>query len=260
MSQISFIDVHAHLQDKRFVGEVEQCIENAVNAGVTRIINAGSSMADSRKVLELAEAHEACYGVVGIHPHDAKGFKDGDVETLKEMLRHPKILGIGEIGLDFHYDFSEREVQVEVFKRLWALAAELGVPAVIHVREAYEAFFAAIKGLPQPPKVLLHCYSGSLETAKIAYNLGFSFSIGGVLTFNNSKKAVEVFSWLSPDRIHLETDCPYLAPQGKRGKRNEPAYVTMVAEFLAKQRGVSLEHLAAQLTTNAKNFFGEKLV
>lgn len=260
MSQSTFIDVHAHLQDKRFAGEVEQCVENAVMAGVTRIINAGSSMADSRKVLELAKAYEPCYGVVGVHPHDAKTFKDADVAELKEMVKHPKILGIGEIGLDFHYDFSERDVQIEVFKKLWTLAAELGVPAVIHVREAYEAFFNAIKGLPQPEKVLLHCYSGSLETAKIAYNLGFSFSIGGVLTFKNSKKAVEVFSWLPQDRIHLETDCPYLAPQGKRGKRNEPAYVMLVAEFLANLRGISMEKLSEQLNANAKSFFGDKLI
>ncbi len=260
MTENTFIDVHAHLQDKRFRGDVETCIQNALDAKVTRIINAGSSLLDSKKVFELAQAHDPCYGVVGVHPHDAKNFKNEHMDSFKEMVKNPKILGIGEIGLDFYYDFSDRDVQIDVFKKLWTLAAELNVPAVIHVRKAYEAFFDSIKGLPQPPKVLLHCYSGSLETAKIACKLGFSFSIGGVLTFKNARKSVEVFQWLPMNRIHLETDCPYLAPQGKRGKRNEPAYVTIIAEFLANIRNIELSTLSNELNKNAKDFFGDKLI
>lgn len=259
MNPLSFIDVHSHLQDEKFVNDIDTCVENAKNAGVNRIINAASNIEESVQIQKIAEKYDECYAMAGIHPHNASEFDQTGISTLKQLLNKPKVLGIGEIGLDFHYDFSERDVQIEVFKKLWALGAELKLPVVVHIREAYKAFFDSIENMPAPPKVLLHCFSGSLETAKQAEKLGYNFSIGGVLTFPNSKKTAEVFSYLPLERIHLETDCPYLSPQGKRGKRNEPANLPIIAEYLAKLRGISLEELAQKLSGNAKAFFGDKL-
>ena len=169
------------------------------------------------------------------------------------------MLGIGEIGLDYFYDFAPKELQIEVFQKQWKLAASLDVPVELHIRDAYEDFFPAISNLPAPTKKLLHCFSGDLEIAKKALDLGFEFSIGGVLTFPKSEVTREVFRYIPVEKIHLETDCPYLAPQGKRGKRNEPANVSITIETLAKVKNLSVDELSEILIDNAHRFFGKKL-
>ncbi len=259
MTKSFLIDTHSHLQDKKFAGEEAQIIDNAAGAGIGLIINAGTCVENSEKAVALAEKFSCCRSLAGIHPHDAKTFNDNSISALKEMAQHPSVLGIGEIGLDFHYDFSPRDVQISVFKSLWQLAAELQMPAIIHVREAFSEFFDAIMELPRPREVILHCFSGDLDTARKAADMGFHFSIGGALTFPKSDMTRQVFTWLPEDVIHLETDCPYLAPQPRRGKRNEPAYLQHTFEFLATLRQVSRDQLKDQLYQNACNFFGEKI-
>ena len=258
MSDLRLIDVHAHLQDEKFADDLPDVVRRAGNAGVTRIVNAGTTVADSRRAVEIAAQYPGCLALIGIHPHEASSFDADSINELKAMAGEPAVLGIGEIGIDFHYDFSPRDVQIKVFKELWRLAAELQMPAVIHVREAYDAFFEAIAGLPAPTGVLLHCFSGDLDIARRAVDMGFHFSIGGALTFPKSDLTREVFGFLPADRIHLETDCPYLAPQFKRGKRNEPAYLTATIEQLAKVRRLSTAAMAEILNRNAIELFGTK--
>ncbi|PKL46631.1 MAG: hydrolase TatD [Candidatus Riflebacteria bacterium HGW-Riflebacteria-2] len=259
MGSLFLVDVHAHLQDEKLLPECDEIVKRAEEAGVKRIINAGTCIETSKQAIEIARKHSSCLALAGVHPHDASGANSATVDELRKLAALPEVVGIGEIGLDFHYNFSPPEVQVAVFKSLWQLAVELNLPAVIHVREAYEEFFAAISELPVPPKVMLHCFSGDLDIARRAADLGFHFSIGGALTFPKSETTRAVFKFLSADVIHLETDCPYLAPQPKRGKRNEPAWLPLTLEHLAKVRGTTCDDLARILHLNAISFFGPRL-
>lgn len=259
MSKPLFTDVHAHLQDEKFAGELDDIVFRAYQAGVYRIINSTSNLNEAEKVIKIAERHEGCYAMVGIHPEDDELYSSETLSIIEEYLQHPKVLGIGEIGLDYHYDGINKNRQIKVFQEQLNFAGENQIPVEIHVRDAYSDFFEVISEVKLPDKKLLHCFSGSKEIAKRALDIGFDFSIGGVLTFANAKKAVEVFSYVPLESIHLETDCPYLAPQGKRGQRNEPAYVPIVAEFLAKLRGLTIEQLSEVLAKNAYEFFGKKL-
>ena len=258
MAEQFLVDVHSHLQDEKFSADREEVIKRAIQAGVKRMVNAGTSIADSRLAIELAGRHPECLALVGIHPHDASTFTETSIAELRAMASETGVVGIGEIGLDFHYDFSPRELQINAFKQLWLLAVELRMPAVIHVREAYDAFFTALEDLPKLDNVLLHCFSGDLEIARTAVDKGFHFSIGGALTFPKSDLTREVFKILPESRIHLETDCPYLAPQSRRGKRNEPAYIVSNLEQLAKVRKLSTSAMAGILKQNAISFFGAK--
>ncbi len=260
MSEIFLIDVHAHLQDEKFIEDREKVIKNASDAGVKIIINAGTCIETSAQAVEISQANRSCKALVGLHPHDSAKFDDQTVQQLKKMASLPQTLGIGEIGLDFHYNFSPPEVQIKVFKILWQLAAEINRPAVIHVREAFDDFFSSIKELPAPPKVLLHCFSGDLDIARRAADMGFHFSIGGALTFPKSDITREVFRHLPDNLIHLETDCPYLAPQPRRGKRCEPAFLPMTLEYLARLRQSPVEKMAETLKTNAVSFFGPAIL
>ena len=253
------IDVHAHLEDDKFSEDVRETIERASKAGVKRIINAGCSISECEAIIKLSEQYNECFSIVGVHPHNAKEFVEEDLEKLTNFTKHEKVLGIGEIGLDYFYDFAPKDLQIEVFQKQWELAAKLDLPVELHIRDAYDDFFPSIKGLKQPPKVMLHCFSGDLDIARKALDLGFEFSIGGVLTFNKSEITRQIFKFIPDNRIHLETDCPYLAPQGKRGKRNEPSFVTITIETLAKVKECSVEHITEILYQNAKNFFGKKL-
>lgn len=259
MPEQYLIDVHAHLQGEKFAQDLDAVVANSLEAGVGKIVNAGTCVETSKEALSIAEKFASCYAIVGIHPHDASSFDETSIASIKKLASHKKALAIGEIGLDFHYDFSPRDNQEQVFEQLWSLAVELKMPVVIHVREAFERFFPIISGLPTPPAVMLHCFSGEIDVAKKAVDLGFHFSIGGVLTFPKSDTTREVFKFLPAEVIHLETDCPYLAPMPKRGKRNEPALLTHTFEFMAKLRELDQEALRQQLINNARNFFGSGL-
>ena len=259
MNNFFLVDVHAHLQDEKLFPECDEIVRRAEDAGVKRIINAGTCVVTSKQAIEIARKHHNCLALVGVHPHDASGANSTTGDELRELACLPEVVGIGEIGLDFHYNFSPPEVQVAVFKELWKLAAELNMPAIIHVREAFSEFFAAIHELPTPPKVMLHCFSGDLDLARRAADMGFHFSIGGALTFPKSETTRAVFKYLPDEVIHLETDCPYLAPQPKRGKRNEPAWLPLTLESMAKVRGMDCSEMAHILHRNAVTFFGPRL-
>ena len=254
-----FTDVHAHLQDKQFEGELDNIVFRAYQAGVYRIINSTSNLNEAEKVIKIAERHEGCFAMIGIHPEDDELYSSESLNIIEEYLKHPKVLGIGEIGLDYHYDGINRDRQIKVFQEQLNYAGENEIPVELHVRDAYADFFDVVSEVKMPRKKLLHCFSGSREIAKRALDMGFVFSIGGVLTFANAKKAVDVFSYIPLESMHLETDCPYLAPQGKRGQRNESSYVPMIAEFLAKLRNITIEQLSETLAKNAADFFGSKL-
>ncbi len=259
MNSAYLIDVHAHLEDEKFDNDVRETIERASAAGIKKIINAGCSINECQKIFEIVKKNPECYCIVGVHPHNAKEFRDSDLDLLTDFVKSDKCLGIGEIGLDYFYDFAPKDLQVEVFQKQWELASKLEQPVELHIRDAYDDFFPAIKGLKQPKKVMLHCFSGDLDIARKALDLGFEFSIGGVLTFKKSELTRNIFKFIPEDRIHLETDCPYLSPEGKRGKRNEPANVSITVEYLAKVKNCSVEHITEVLYNNAKNFFGPKL-
>ncbi|HAE38357.1 MAG TPA: hypothetical protein DCG57_06930 [Candidatus Riflebacteria bacterium] len=259
MSDVFLVDVHAHLQDEKLFSECSELVARASESGVQRIINAGTCVETSLQAIDIARQYPGCSALVGVHPHDASGADAETENRLRELAKLPEVVGIGEIGLDFHYNFSPPEIQTAVFKSLWRLAADLDMPAVIHVREAFDDFFAAIKELPRPPKVMLHCFSGDIEIARKAADLGFHFSIGGALTFTKSDMTRAVFKFLPDNVIHLETDCPYLAPQPKRGKRNEPAWLALTFEHLCKLRGTDCEDMRRKLHNNAITFFGSRL-
>lgn len=259
MNSAYLIDVHAHLEDEKFNDDVRETIKRASEAGIKKIINAGCSINECRKILEIVKDNPECYCIVGVHPHNAKEFQETDLNLLSEYVKTEKCLGIGEIGLDYFYDFAPKDLQIEVFQKQWELAAKLNQPVELHIRDAYDDFFPAIQCLKQPPKVMLHCFSGDLDIARKALDLGFEFSIGGVLTFKKSETTRNIFKFIPDDRIHLETDCPYLSPEGKRGKRNEPANVSITVEYLAKVKCCSVEYITQVLYDNAKRFFGSKL-
>jgi len=247
-------DTHAHLDFPQFDGDREEVIERALAAGVRRIINVGADLASSRRAVALAEAHPPIYAAVGVHPHDAKTLTDEALAELLGLARHPKVVAIGEIGLDFYRDLSPREAQRQAFERQLALARELGLPVIVHDRNAHAEVMDVLRrrGL----RGVLHCFSGDPEMARQAIEMGFYISVAGPATFKNAKRLPEIVRQLPLERLLIETDCPYLAPHPHRGRRNEPAYVRLVAEAVADIKGLPLEEVARVTTANARALFG----
>jgi TatD DNase family protein len=253
----TLFDSHCHLEDKRFAGEVEATLTRMREAGVARCILAGSDVETSEQIAKLAAAHVNVYGVVGVHPHEAKSFTQDTLTRLAALLAQPRIVGVGEIGLDYYYDFSPREMQREAFAQQLVFACEKGVPAVFHVRDAHGDtldMFRAHKG--QLPAGVLHCYTGSVESAREYLGMGFYISFSGTVTFANAHNLQEAARYVPLSRLLVETDSPYLAPVPMRGKRNEPAYVRYVAEKVAQLRGIPLETLIEQTTANVEKLYG----
>lgn len=248
------IDSHAHLNDSAFSQDLAEVVARAKDAGVHTIINVGYDLASSRKAVELADLYPELWAVVGVHPHDAKTWNPEIRQALKDLSKHRKVLAIGEAGLDYYYDNSPREQQRLVFREQLTLARELNLGVVVHSREATQDTLEIIREYPDV-RCLLHCYSGSFETAEIYSEMGHYFSFGGPITFQNAKRLREVVSKMSLDRILLETDCPYLTPHPHRGKRNEPAYLTYTAEKLGAIHGRSVEEIVQITETNTRRFF-----
>lgn len=248
------IDSHAHLNDPAFHEDLAEVISRAEAEGVETIINVGYDLVSSRLAVTLAERFSGLWAVVGLHPHDARFWAEDLRDSITALTRHPKVLAIGEVGLDYHYDHSPRDVQRHVFREQLALGRELGLPVVIHSREATQDTVDIIGEYPDV-SCLLHCYSGSLETARIYENMGHYFSLGGPITFNNAHKLRDVVAGIPLERILLETDCPYLTPHPYRGKRNEPARLGLVAEKLAEIHGCTLEDVVRQTVENTRAFF-----
>lgn len=248
------IDSHAHLNDPRFADDLEAVVERAKNAGVHTIINIGYDLESSRRAVQLAEEFPGLWAVVGLHPHDAKLWDKKMEAELKCLAGHSKVVAVGEIGLDYHYDNSPRPHQKQAFQAQLALCSELGLPAVIHSRDAAQDTLGVIEQFPQVP-CLLHCYSGSWETSRIYQEMGHVFSFGGPVTFKNARRLRDVVKRIPPERILAETDCPYLTPHPHRGKRNEPAYLVYVLEKLAEIHELSVEEMIRLTEENTKKFF-----
>lgn len=248
-------DTHAHYDDRRFDDDRETLLAALPASGVGLVCNIGCDLPSSRKSLALARQFPHVYAAVGIHPHSADDAVPQDYAELRQMCRDPKVRAIGEIGLDYHYDFSPRLVQIEVFSKQMALAQELGMPVVIHEREAARDCLDVVRQYDLCRGVY-HCYSGSVETARGLIQRGYYLGFNGVITFSNARRSHEVLRWMREDRILLETDCPYLTPVPHRGERNDSRLMCHTLAVMAELRGVSPEEMARITTENARRFYG----
>lgn len=250
-----YIDSHTHYDDRRFETDRDVLLESLAESGVTAVVNAGSSMGSSHASIALAEKYPFVYAAVGVHPHEAVNMTDDDEGTIKKLCEHKKVVAIGEIGLDYHYDNSPRDVQKARFAEQLALARDLDLPVIIHSREAASDTFDIIKK-SGVKKGVLHCYSGHLPMAEEYIEMGFYIGLGGVATYKNAVKTVEVAAGVPLDRLLIETDCPYLAPVPFRGKRNDSSKLPFIAEAIAKIKGIKKEEAAAATAENAVRVFG----
>ena len=237
------VDSHCHINDQQFDQDREAVIARALEAGVECMMVIDAP--------EFAEPHPFLCATIGIHPHEAAKATGETFARLRSLSAHPKVRAVGEIGLDYHYDFSPRDVQMRVFRRQMEMAAECGLPIVIHTREAWDDTLAAVKnagGLPHGG--IMHCFTGDAAQARQALDMGFHLAFGGVLTFPKAEALREAARVTPEDRLLIETDCPYLAPVPHRGKRNEPAFVAQTARRLAEVRSTAIEEIAEVTTRN----------
>src|SRR5260370_10809793 len=252
------VDTHCHLADAKFRDDVEAVIERAVAAGVSQMISVGAigPIESDRLTIEIAERHENIFAAVGVHPHDAKDCTPERIAQLRELATSKKVVAIGESGLDFHYMHSPIEAQEASLRAHLALAAELDMPIVIHCRDAEHRLVEIVRETGIPPRTgVIHCFTGDSSAAREFLALGFCISFSGIITFKNSAPIREAAALVPDDRVMVETDSPYLAPEPYRGKRNEPAYVTRTLEMLANLRRVDPTTLGAQVIANAARVF-----
>jgi TatD DNase family protein len=248
---VKLVDSHCHLDDKQFDPDRDDVIARARGAGVERMmaIGTGSGPPDLEAALRLARQYDFIYATVGVHPHDASKATPETFAAMEALAGESKVLGIGEIGLDYHYDFSPRDVQREVFIEQLKMAGRAGKPIVIHTREAWDDTLLVLRE-HWSGSGIIHCFSGGPEEARSALDLGFYLSFGGVLTFPKADALREAARLALEDRLLVETDAPYLAPAPKRGKRNEPAFIVETARRLAEVRGIAPERIAEVTTEN----------
>lgn len=246
------IDSHCHLE--MFEDKIDEVLKRATVAGVKSIITISSDTESIEEVINIAEKYPQVYATVGIHPHDAKDLDDSVLKKIFELSRYPKVVAIGEIGLDYHYNNSPRDIQKNAFIKQLELAKEIDLPVVVHSREAFEDTYNILKE-SNIKMAVMHCFSGNLSQAKKYIELGFFISISGVVTFKNANKIKEVAKFVPDENLLIETDAPYLAPEPMRGKINEPSFLTYTAKALAKIRGVSLEDIDRITTVNTNRLF-----
>lgn len=249
-------DTHAHLDDQDYEEDFQDVLSRMESAGISQMTNVGYDFASSKRSLQLAQNYDFIYAAIGIHPHNAEGITNEVLDQLQDMAKQPKVLAWGEIGLDYYRDLSPRSLQKDIFVRQIELANQAGLPIIIHNRDAHQDVLEIVKAHPPKFGGVFHCYSGSWEMAKILLNIGFYLSFAGPVTFKNARHTVEVAKNAPLDRILVETDSPYLSPEPRRGKRNEPAYVREVVKKLAEIRELSLEDMAQQTMHNAEKLFG----
>ena len=247
-----FVDTHAHLQWESFDDDREDVLERAKEKHVTRIVNIGFDIAGSLKGVNIAEKYGGLYATVGIHPHSANTLTTKIVDKLREIAVNPKVVAIGEIGLDYYRNFSPREVQKQAFETQLALARELELPVVIHDREAHDDILQALSRFKGEIKGVMHCFSGNKEMAQQCIDLGFKIAFNGTITYPKNHELRKIVEWIDLKSMLLETDCPWLAPQEVRGKRNEPSFLPMIAKEIAKLKRISVNDLAEITTRNAK--------
>jgi TatD DNase family protein len=251
-----FVDTHAHLDFPEFEKDVNEVVERALASGVTAIVNIGTSVESSRKVIEISREFDCCWAAVGIHPHDAKDVSDSAMEALRELGKDKKVVAVGEVGLDFYRNLSPREIQEAAFRRFLDLAEELDKPVIIHSRDASRQTLQILEGRGKPLRGVMHCFSSSPEVAKRCFGLGLLVSCAGQITFSNADTLRTKFRQIPYQNVMLETDCPFLAPQKWRGERSEPAYIPEIAQEFSRLYSVPLEEIARVTTENAKKLFG----
>ncbi|QPA58915.1 TatD family hydrolase [Lysinibacillus sphaericus] len=252
-----FIDTHVHLNADQYEEDLQEVINRALEAKVEKMVVIGFDRKTIERTMELIEQYDFIYGVIGWHPVDAIDSTQEDLEWIEELAAHPKIVGIGETGLDYYWDKSPKDVQQVIFRKQIQLAQKINLPIIIHNRDATgdvvkilrEENAASVGGV-------MHCFSGSVETARECIAMNFMISLGGPVTFKNARLPKEVATEIPLEHLMIETDAPYLAPHPYRGKRNEPAFVPLVAEEIARLKGLTIEEIAQATTDNAKNFFG----
>jgi len=247
-------DTHGHLLDERFDDDREALIADLPAQGIVGFVEIGTDIAESTKAAALAARVDYIYAAVGVHPHEAKDAPDDYLDRLCTLSQQPKVVAIGEIGLDYHYDFSPRDVQKKVFEQQLSLAAEIGLPVALHMREATQDMMAILRE-HRGVRGVMHCFSGSAETAEECIDMGLYVSFAGTVTFKNARKTVEAAEAVPMERILAETDSPYLSPEPKRGRRNDPRNVRYVIEKLAAVKGVSFKEMCDINIANAKGLY-----
>lgn len=257
------VDTHCHLDFERFDEDRDQIVARAAEAGVNRIIVPAVDLNNCTAVLKLTDQYDNVFAAVGVHPNSSAGWQDNWLETIHDFAGHKKVVAVGEIGLDYHWDNSPKEVQHRALINQLALAAELDLPVIIHNRESSADVIRLLKDSPlngRDNPGVLHSFSADWQTAEAALEMGFYLGFTGPVTFKKADDLREIASRIPLDSILIETDAPFLAPQPRRGKRNEPAYVKYIAERLAALHNMELEDFALQTTKNAATLFGPKLL
>lgn len=253
----NIFDSHAHYDSEAFNDDRKELLHALPSQGVCGIINCASDMASAITSLELADEFDFIYAACGVHPHEAEDCKQGYIDVLRKLCSEEKCVAVGEIGLDYHYDFSPRDIQKKVFEEQIVLAKELDLPIIVHDREAHEDTLELLK--KYKPKGVVHCFSGSVEMAKEIVKLGMYIGLGGAVTFKNARKPLEVAAYVPDDMLVIETDCPYMTPVPFRGKRCDSSYIPYTAEVIASARGTTAQEILDLTRKNADILFNLSL-
>lgn len=253
MSYINIFDTHAHYDDSWFDEDRDKTLSFIKENGVSAVINCACDYKSSLSTISISEKYDFIYAALGVHPETSADKILTDIEKIQPLYKHRKVVAVGEIGLDYHWDTSPRELQIEAFEKQIILAKELSLPVIIHDREAHEDTLKILK--KYKPQGVLHCFSGSVEMAKEILKIGMYIGLGGVVTFKNAKKSVEVAKILPSDRLLLETDCPYMAPVPFRGKRCDSSLISYTADFIANIKEIETQKLIDECNKNAKTLF-----
>ncbi len=250
----NIFDTHAHYDDSRFDEDRDELLSSLCSKGVTNIINCGCDYKSCLTTLELAEKYDFVYAALGVHAHEAEEATEEDFDSIKGLYSHKKVVAVGEIGLDYHYDFSPRERQIEVFERQIILAKELNLPIIVHDRESHEDTMNLLK--KYRPRGVVHCFSGSVEMAKEIVKLGMYIGLGGAVTFKNARKPLEVAEYLPIEFLLLETDAPYMTPVPFRGQRCDSSHIAYTAEKITEVKGMDVQELIDRCNENSRRLFG----
>ena len=249
----NIFDTHSHYDDEQFDGEREKLLASIKEKGVINIVTCGVDIETSKANMSLSEQFDFVYFAAGFHPENLEGFELGDIGKIKALASHKKCVAIGEIGLDYHWMSSTKEVQKDFFKAQIELAKELDMPVIVHDREAHGDTLEILKNTK--PKGVLHCFSGSKEMAKELIRSGMYIGLNGVVTFKNARKSLEVVKEIPLERLVLETDCPYLAPEPYRGRRNDSSFIPFIAERIGELLNLSAQQVLDVTAENAKRLF-----
>ncbi len=250
----NIFDTHAHYDDSRFDNDRDELLSSLPGKGVSHIINCGCDLKSSRTTLALSEKYDFLYAALGVHAHEAEEATEADFQEIEKLYERRKVVAVGEIGLDYHYDFSPREIQLEVFERQLILANRLKLPVIVHDRESHEDTMTLLK--KHSPRGVVHCFSGSAEMAREIVKLGMYIGMGGAVTFKNARRPVEVMEYIPLDRLLLETDAPYMTPVPFRGQRCDSAHIAYTAEKIAGIKKMDVQKLIDICNENSKELFG----